>query len=233
VLEFTTDDFNIKNSKQKFEVRNKLDKIGTEFTQFAKILCPNTKWGHYVTGKPAYNEQWGAIFPFPVKGNEELISLYPNVFYSLPQDGSDILLAANIEFKNPKEMLIKKCSSRNINMLLSKIQSATGAEISVRRKVVLRSDNRYYSWTTILWDEVNLPDINASSCTIQYLNTLQQSIQMPCKENPNDIDYSYEPVVLIKYELDIDSLISNSNTKVLLIDKVRLLVPIVEYISSK
>lgn len=142
------------------------------------------------------------------------------------------MVAANIEFKKPKEMLINKCSSKGINTLLSKIQSATGAEISVRRKEFLRSDNRYYRWTSKHWDNATLPDKDVSTCKVEYLNILLRTIQMPCKENPEDIDYSYEPFVLIKYEFDIYSLISNPNAEKLLLDKVRLLAPIVDYISS-
>lgn len=232
MLVFNTQDFNIKNQKQKIKVRNKLDKLGIEFVNSAKMVCPNRQWGHYVTGKAAYEEEWGAIFPFQVKGNEEFIALYPNVFYNIPQDSTNLLVAANIEFKKPKEMLINKCSSKGINTLLSKIQSVTGAEISVRRKEVLRSDNRYYRWASKHWDKVTLPDIDVSTCKVEYLNILQQTIQMPCKENPKDIDYSYEPFILIKYEFDIYSLISNPNAEKLLLDKVRLLAPIVDYISS-
>lgn len=55
---------------------------------------------------------------------------------------------------------------------------------------------------------------------------------MPCKQNPKDINYLYEPFILIKYEFDIHSLISNPSAEVLLWNKVRLLAPLVDYISS-
>lgn len=45
MIVFSTQDFNVKNQKQKKEIRDKLDKLGTEFVNSARTVCPNRQWG--------------------------------------------------------------------------------------------------------------------------------------------------------------------------------------------
>jgi hypothetical protein len=226
---FNISDFNVSTANQKQILRIKLDDLGKELVPYAKIACPNTGcWDNYVTGKTDYNTQWGAVCPSPVSQFPDLISSCPCIYFYIPQDGGNVWLAMNVEFKTPRERLVFHCSANNIKSFLSKIQSATGATVSVWKKEVNRNNHRQYEWDGY-WDGIKLPEIDVSSCSIKYLDTMQKEIQTP-KQHSNP-EMIWEPIFLIKYEHTQYDLI-NYGTNIVDIfgAQVKILASILEYL---
>lgn len=229
---FNSTDFSVKTSKQKNDLRNKMEELAKLFVDFAKESSPGCSWDYYITKKSGYNDQWGAIYPKMVKGFEEYIAMWPNMFFNIPQEkeGRIMTLAVNIEFKNPREVLIDRCERQDINELVRKINLAKGAKIWLGRKEVSRYDSRLYKWTDKLWDDLDIPSIDTSKCNEQYLKNIAKTIMFQSKNTRPDSNFVYEPILLIKYEIDINDIISNSSIDKLFEDKVKLLSPILEHL---
>ncbi|HEX3045004.1 MAG TPA: hypothetical protein VHY08_09620 [Bacillota bacterium] len=224
---FNKRDFNIQTAQQKQDLRDKLELLGEELVEFAKIACPNRIWGAYVTGKTYYSEEWGALYPFNVKGNKDFIINFPYIYYHIPQNGDKVGLAVNCEFKNTRDMLFRHFNTYTIQRFLLEIQRAKGAKVVILKKEVLYSDRRVYNWRD-LWDKRNLPEIDVSVCTVDYLNKFFLSINdPPDHKNP---DWIWEPVFLVRYEFEHSKVINNKDVGRLFGEKVLLLAPIIEHI---
>lgn len=222
---FLMSDFQVSTTTQKNSLRKKLKSLAESLVDYAKQEV-DLPWDYYVTNKTAYGAQWGAICPMPVKGYESNLSLCPNIFFDIPQNGKGVWVAANAEFLNPREMLKYACSSSRRADFLSVLKNARGATLTVLKKQVHREDKRIYEWNE-LWNPVELPEIEVSNCTEQFLdNFLKSTAQLPAHQN---VDYIWEPVFLVRYEFSPQEIVQSNDVVGLLGEKVRNLAPIIRF----
>lgn len=229
-MKFTLEDFDIKTGNDKKRVRQKMDTLSKLLLPYVKSACPKTYWDYYVTKSPMRKDEWGALYPMIVKGCEDYISSCANVFFNIPQEGEKLIVAANIEFQRPRNKFVEKCSTGSlVSRLNVLIQGAADAKVVIGQKEVRRDDNRQYAWLDTLWDS-EVPSILGKDCTTQYLQKAANSVESMSKSVHPDIDMKYEPFVLIKYDIDIHTVIERNDPECLIGQKMQLLAPIVEFI---
>ena len=226
----TASDFSVKTKNENKIVRDKLNDLGKELVIEASIVCPNYTWDNYVTEDKKKSVQWGAIYPTKVKGNKDIvIGSYPGISFDIPQNGDDAVLLINIEFSKSRQMLENCCVNSKIGNLVQRINQAINAEVIVVKKEVPLEMPRDYKWTKQLWDNSQLP-IMATQCNATYINDYV-ALSKQHKQHPNPNVWKYEPVLLIKYQFDPSKLAGIGTINSVLTPGVRLLAPILEYIT--
>lgn len=229
-MKFILADFDIKTGNDKKRVREKMDSLSKLLLPYAKSACPKTYWDYYVTKSPMRKDEWGGLYPMLVKGCEDYISSCANVFFNIPQEGENLIVAANMEFQGPRNKFVEKCLTGSlVSRLNALIQGAPDAKVVIGQKEVRRDDNRQYTWLDTLWDS-GVPAIWGKDCTTQYLQKAAASIDSMSKNVHPDTDMKYEPFVLIKYDIDIHTIIGRNDPECLIGQKMQLLAPIVEFI---
>ena len=227
MVELTLDDFSIQSARQRDQTREKLDLLGQALSKRCTEVCPKRKWGHYVTGKAAYEEQWGAIYPIPVHDYQDLMVSFPCIFYNIPQDGGNVGLYLNIEFKGSRDTFAQHLFGRHMDALIIEFQKASNAKVRVWRKGVQSDNKRNYYWEGH-WDDKELPDIDVSACSPDYLQKYKNLTQAPTF-HPNP-EFEWEPIFLVGYEIEPHIFIKG-NPEQILGEKIKLIAPILEYIT--
>lgn len=231
MITFHSNDFNVSTTKQRDDLRNRLEYLGKSLIIYAKQSSQKPNWDYYVTQKLDKRSQWGAVCPTAIReGLKDQVTQTPNVYFNIPQNGGNTWVSIEIQFKQQRDFINSSFNKSTTN-LLSKIQTASEAKIRVFEKVVLKKDKRNYKWfPNNLWNSILLPEIDVSTCNSQYLTHVINSLyQTKASNNP---DWVYEPVLVIKYEFQPHEIINSTNVEQLIGDKVRILAPIVEFIIS-
>lgn len=228
MVKFLPSDFQVSAKEEKEQLREKIALLGKGLVEYAKEVCPDIPWDCYVTGRATYDAEWGAVCPMNASPEfADLIAQCPNIYFDIPQDGKNVWVAISIEFKQPRTMLYSHTTSPYNQYLLSKLQAAKNAEIRVLKKEVFNDNSRHYRWLD-LWDSTNLPAIDVSGCTLDYLSKANQIMQKTILHP--DSAWRYEPVFLVKYEFQPHELVAAKDVTELIGPSVRLLAPIVEHL---
>ncbi len=195
-------DFDVSDGRQSEKLRQKLGSLGKSLIMWCKShpRLEDLIVDFYVTRVSDYQIQWVGLYPIPVLGNEDLLSVFPHIHFVLPQNGDGPWFGIDVEFQNPRAVVAGKIHPGNragVTGAVDALRAARGATIDIYRKKVLAENHRIYRWEGRL--DTTRPLIIAEHVNSADVRWIYDKLTAPLNRAA-DPDWIWEPILSVAYQ---------------------------------